>query len=82
MGLIITCIIGLIVGAIARALMPGPDRAGCIMTILLGVGGAFVGTWLGRMIGLYQGGRTAGFLMSIVGAVVILWIYRMLSRRT
>lgn len=82
MSLIITCIIGLIVGAVARALMPGQDRAGCIITILLGVGGAFVGTWLGRMLGLYGQGEVAGFIMSVVGAVIILWIYRMVSKRS
>lgn len=80
MGLIITLIIGLVVGAVAKALMPGKDPGGCIITILLGIGGAFVGTWLGRMLGLYSGNRTAGFIMSVIGAVVILWIYRILTK--
>ena len=82
MGLIFTCIAGLIVGAVARFLMPGRDRGGCIITILLGIGGAFVGTWLGRLLGFYRGNEVAGFIMSVIGAVIILWIYRRLSNRT
>ncbi|HEX9892453.1 MAG TPA: GlsB/YeaQ/YmgE family stress response membrane protein [Gemmatimonadales bacterium] len=82
MGLIITLVIGLIVGVIAKALMPGRDPGGIIITILLGIGGALVGTWLGRLVGLYQPGASAGFIMSVVGAVVILWIYRMVKGRT
>ena len=80
MGLIITLIIGLVVGLIAKALMPGKDPGGCIITALLGIGGAFVGTWLGRLLGLYSGNRTAGFIMSVIGAVIILWIYRVLTK--
>ncbi len=81
MGLIITAIIGLVVGAIAKAIMPGKDPGGIIITILLGIGGAFVGTWLGRMVGLYRAGATASFVMSVVGAVLILWVYRALNKR-
>jgi uncharacterized membrane protein YeaQ/YmgE (transglycosylase-associated protein family) len=75
-----TIIVGLIVGAIAKMLMPGRDPGGCLITILLGVAGSFVGSWLGHMLGLYSYGESAGFLMSIVGAMVILWIYRQITK--
>lgn len=76
MGLIITAIIGLVVGAVAKFIMPGKDPGGLIITILLGIGGAFVGTWLGRLVGLYGQGSNAGFIMSVVGAIILLWVYR------
>ena len=82
MGLIATLVIGLITGLIAKALMPGKDPGGCIITILLGIGGAFLGTFLGRTLGLYGPACRAGWLMSIVGAVILLWIYRLVSKRT
>lgn len=75
-----TIIIGLIVGAIAKMLMPGRDPGGFIITILLGVAGSFVGSWLGRILGLYSYGESAGFLMSIIGAMVILWLYRLIMK--
>lgn len=75
-----TIIIGLIVGAIAKMLMPGRDPGGFIITILLGVAGSFVGSWLGRTLGLYSYGESAGFLMSIIGAMVILWLYRLIVK--
>ena len=74
-----TLVIGLIVGAIAKLLMPGKDPGGCIVTILLGVAGAFVGTWLGRL--LWGENYLAGWIMSVVGAMILLLIYRMLFRR-
>jgi uncharacterized membrane protein YeaQ/YmgE (transglycosylase-associated protein family) len=74
---------GLIVGIVAKLLMPGRDPGGFIVTILLGIAGALVGGFLGRAIGLYGEGDPAGFLMSIVGAIVLLVIYRMaFGRRT
>jgi uncharacterized membrane protein YeaQ/YmgE (transglycosylase-associated protein family) len=74
-----TLVIGLIVGAIAKLLMPGKDPGGCIITILLGIAGALVGTWLGR---LFMGGNyIAGWIMSVVGAMILLLIYRLLFRR-
>jgi len=76
-------IIGLIVGAIAKLLMPGRDPGGCIITILLGIAGSFVGTLIGRTLGFYRSGQGAGFIMSVLGAVLVLWIYRMIvARRT
>jgi Predicted membrane protein len=81
MVLIWTLIIGLIVGAVAKLLMPGKDPGGIIITMLLGIAGAFVGTFIGRALGLYQDGASAGFLMSVIGAIILLWIYRMFRRR-
>jgi uncharacterized membrane protein YeaQ/YmgE (transglycosylase-associated protein family) len=72
---------GLIVGVIAKFVMPGNDPGGLIVTILLGVAGAVVGGWLGRMLGFYGPGDVAGFVMSILGALVLLGIYRMATRR-
>ena len=72
-----TLIIGLIVGGIAKLLMPGRDPGGCIITILLGIAGAFVGTWLGRLF--WGPGYTAGWILSIIGAMVLLLIYRLIA---
>ncbi|HEY1581527.1 MAG TPA: GlsB/YeaQ/YmgE family stress response membrane protein [Chthoniobacterales bacterium] len=80
MGAIIwTLIIGLVVGGIAKLLMPGKDPGGCIITILLGVAGAFVAGYLGRLLGWYQPGQPAGFIASIIGAMILLLIYRMIA---
>lgn len=81
MGLIAILVVGLIVGAIAKLLVPGRDPGGWIITILLGIAGAVVGTFLGRMLGLYRTGESAGWIASIIGAVVLLLIYRMVVRR-
>lgn len=76
-------IFGLIVGAIAKLLMPGRDPGGWIITMLLGIAGALLGGWLGRALGWYGPNQGAGFLMSIVGAVILLAIYHVLFvRRT
>lgn len=74
-------IFGLIVGAIAKLLMPGRDPGGIIVTMLLGMLGAVVGGWIGRAMNMYGPEDPAGFLMSLVGAVVVLAIYRMLIGR-
>jgi uncharacterized membrane protein YeaQ/YmgE (transglycosylase-associated protein family) len=74
-------IIGLVVGAIAKLVMPGKDPGGIIVTILLGIAGSFVGTLIGRALGLYRPGQGAGIIMSILGAVLLLWIYRMIVAR-
>jgi uncharacterized membrane protein YeaQ/YmgE (transglycosylase-associated protein family) len=73
-GIIASIIIGLIIGAIAKLLMPGKDPGGCIITILLGLAGSFVGTFVGRMI--FGTNYMAGWIMSIVGAMILLGIYR------
>ena len=80
MGAIIsTLVIGLIVGAIAKLLMPGRDPGGCLITILLGIAGAFVGTWIGRVV--WGENYVAGWIMSIVGAMLLLLIYRLIRGR-
>jgi len=74
---------GLIVGALAKLVMPGRDPGGIIVTMLLGIAGALVGGYLGRALGWYGPNDGAGFLVSFVGAVLLLWIYRMtVARRT
>ncbi len=74
-------IIGLIVGALAKLIMPGKDPGGIIVTILLGIAGSLVGTFVGRTLGLYRGGQSAGFIMSLLGAILLLFIYRMVVGR-
>ena len=74
MGLIGTIIVGLIVGAIARFIMPGEQKMGWIMTILLGVGGSFAAGFVGQALGWYQAGQGAGWIASIVGALVLLFV--------
>ena len=81
MNILWTIIIGLIVGALAKFVMPGKDPGGIIITILLGIVGAFVGTFLGRALGLYAQGEAAGWIMSVIGAVIVLAIYRMVTGR-
>ena len=75
-------LIGLIVGAVAKLLMPGKDPGGFIVTILLGIAGSLVATWIGRAIGWYQEGQSAGFIMSVIGAVLLLAIYHFVRRRS
>ena len=74
-------IFGLVAGLIAKAIMPGRDPGGFIVTILLGIAGSVVGTWIGRAVGLYQEGQAAGFIMSVVGALLLLAIYHMIRRK-
>ncbi|MBS1857750.1 MAG: GlsB/YeaQ/YmgE family stress response membrane protein [Acidobacteria bacterium] len=70
------CVIGLVVGALAKAVMPGTVRGGCLITVLLGIAGSVVGSYLGQVLGFYVVGQPAGFLMSIAGAVIILAVFR------
>ena len=74
-------VIGLVIGAIAKLLMPGKDPGGCIITMLLGIAGAFVASYLGQALGWYQPGQPAGFIGSVVGAMILLLLYRFLFRR-
>ncbi len=74
-------VIGGLAGIIAKAIMPGRDPGGCIVTILLGIAGALVAGFIGRAIGWYDMGEGAGFLAAIVGAIIILFIYRLVVRR-
>jgi uncharacterized membrane protein YeaQ/YmgE (transglycosylase-associated protein family) len=77
-----TALIGLVVGAIAKLIMPGKDPGGIWITMLLGIAGSFLGTWIGQMVGHYQEGQSAGFLMSLVGALILLGIYHLYKRMT
>ena len=74
-------VIGLLVGAVAKLLMPGRDPGGCIITILLGIAGALVASYLGQALGWYRPGQPAGFIGSVVGAMLLLLLYRLLFRR-
>jgi uncharacterized membrane protein YeaQ/YmgE (transglycosylase-associated protein family) len=76
-----TLIIGLLVGAVAKLLMPGKDPGGWIVTILLGIAGALLAGYLGQAVGWYQPGQPAGFIASVVGAIVLLLLYRLLFKR-
>ncbi len=78
---IVTLVIGLIVGAVAKLLMPGKDPGGFIITMLLGIAGSFVATYLGQTLGWYQTGDAAGFIMSVLGAMLLLLIYRLFVGR-
>ena len=78
--ILVTCIIGLVIGAIAKLLMPGKDPGGCIITMLLGIAGAWLGTFLGRML-CQRENYAAGWIMSLVGAMLLLLIYRMVAGR-
>lgn len=75
-------IIGLIVGVIAKLLMPGKDPGGFIVTGLLGIAGSLVATWLGQAIGWYSAGQAAGFITSIIGAVILLALYRVFTKQS
>jgi uncharacterized membrane protein YeaQ/YmgE (transglycosylase-associated protein family) len=75
-------LIGLIVGAIAKLLMPGPDPGGIWITMLLGLAGSILVSWLGRLAGWYQPGQSAGFIMSVIGAIALLAVYHLIRRRT
>ena len=77
-----TIFIGLVVGAIAKLIMPGKGPGGLIITILLGIGGALLATHLGQLVGWYQAGQSAGFIGAVVGAVLILFIYRLIKGRS
>jgi uncharacterized membrane protein YeaQ/YmgE (transglycosylase-associated protein family) len=75
-GLLTTIIIGFIVGVIAKLIMPGKENMGFIVTTLLGIAGSLVATYAGQAVGLYEAGQGAGWIGSIVGAVLLLWIYK------
>ena len=81
MGILGWILFGLVVGALAKLVMPGRDPGGIIVTMLLGIAGAVLGGFAGRAMGLYGEGEAAGFLMSLLGAVILLALYRMMVRR-
>ena len=81
LSLLWTALIGLIVGALARLILPGKDPGGMLVTMIIGIAGSFLGTFMGRLVGHYQEGQSAGFIMSLVGAIILLAIYRLVARR-
>lgn len=81
MGIFLTIILGFFVGLFARALVPGKNVAGFIMTTLLGIAGALVGKFIGQELGYYTQGESAGFFMSLIGAMMILFIYHLFKNR-
>jgi len=74
-------IIGLLAGAVAKLIMPGKDPGGMIITMLLGIAGSILATYIGTLLGWYHEGDKAGFLMSVAGAVLLLAIYHLLRKR-
>lgn len=81
MSIIGTLLIGLIAGIIAKLLMPGRDPGGFIITIILGIAGAFLATWLGQAVGWYDADEAAGLIGAVVGSIIILLIYRFIAGR-
>jgi uncharacterized membrane protein YeaQ/YmgE (transglycosylase-associated protein family) len=81
MGILTWILFGLVVGVIAKLLMPGRDPGGFIVTILLGIAGALLGGFIGRAMGFYGANESAGWLISILGAIILLVLYRMMVRR-
>ena len=80
MSLIWTLVIGLVAGALAKFIMPGKDPGGVVITIILGVAGSFLATFLGQAVGWYSAGSSTGFIGSTLGAILLLVIYRMLKK--
>jgi uncharacterized membrane protein YeaQ/YmgE (transglycosylase-associated protein family) len=81
MGILAWIVFGLVVGIIAKLLMPGRDPGGFIVTVLLGIAGALLGGFIGRAMGFYAPGQPAGWLMSIAGAIVLLVLYKLVTPR-
>jgi uncharacterized membrane protein YeaQ/YmgE (transglycosylase-associated protein family) len=77
MDVLIWIVFGLVVGVVAKFVMPGRDPGGMIITIVLGIVGALLGGWIGRALGVYQPGQPAGFIMAVIGAIVVLAVYRL-----
>jgi uncharacterized membrane protein YeaQ/YmgE (transglycosylase-associated protein family) len=75
-------LIGLVIGAVAKLLTPGRDPGGCIITMLIGIAGSFVASFLGPKLGWYEPGQPAGFIASVVGAMLLLLLYRLIARRS
>lgn len=82
LALVWEALIGLIVGAVAKFLMPGKDPGGIFITMGIGIVGSLVATYLGQAIGWYQAGQSAGFIMSVAGSVLLLFLYRLIKGKT
>jgi uncharacterized membrane protein YeaQ/YmgE (transglycosylase-associated protein family) len=82
MSIIGTIVIGFVAGLIARALKPGDDKMGLIMTAVLGIAGSFLANFLGSALGFYKPGATAGFIASVIGAIVLLLIYSFITKKS
>ena len=82
MSIIWMIVVGLIVGALAKLIMPGKDPGGIIITILLGIAGSLLAGFLGRAVGWYQPGEATGFIASLIGAIILLAIYRVIVGRS
>jgi len=80
MNILWTIIVGLVVGALAKLIMPGRDPGGIVVTILLGIAGAFIASFVGRQLGWYGPGQSAGIVASIIGAIALLLLYRLFQR--
>jgi uncharacterized membrane protein YeaQ/YmgE (transglycosylase-associated protein family) len=81
MHIITTFILGLVVGVVAKLLMPGRDPGGFIITALLGIAGAFIAKFIGQQLGWYSPQDAAGFVASVLGAILLLLVYRLIARR-
>jgi len=79
MGIIGWIFFGLVVGVVGKFLMPGRDPGGFVITILLGIGGALIGGFVGQSLGFYREGEPAGFIMAVIGSVLLLFLYRMFA---
>ena len=80
--LIVAIVVGFIAGLIARAIHPGDDKAGFFITSLLGIAGALLATYGGRLLGLYGDNSAAGFIASVIGAIIILFLYNLVSKKS
>lgn len=81
MSILFTLLIGLVVGIVAKLLMPGKDPGGFIITTLIGIAGALLAKFIGQALGWYDEGESAGFIASIVGAIILLFLYRVVTGR-
>ncbi|MEO6321393.1 MAG: GlsB/YeaQ/YmgE family stress response membrane protein [Polaromonas sp.] len=81
MSIIWTILIGFVVGIVAKFMMPGRDPAGFIITVIIGIVGSVIATYLGRFMGFYQVGESAGFIAAVLGAIILLFLYRLVTGR-
>lgn len=81
MSILITIVVGFVIGLIARAIMPGDQPMGLIMTTVLGIVGSLVASYGGAALGLYTAGTAAGWIASVIGAIVVLWVYGMVTKK-